>query len=129
MSQIGRPTDYTPDIKRKVEVYIQYHRTEGMTDKVPSIANMAIELGVSRDTLYEWAKKHEEFSDILDEVLTLQEDKLLNYGLNSKWNPTITKLMLSKHGYREGHDVTSDGEKVQNIVYLPAKPDDGVEAE
>lgn len=50
----GRPTDYLPE---HCESVIEY----GKQGK--SVAWMAAELGVHKDTLYQWAKTHPEFSD------------------------------------------------------------------
>ena len=51
--------------------------------------------------LYAWAKDENkrEFSDILDQINTKQECVLLDNGLTGKFNASITKLMLGKHGY------------------------------
>ncbi len=43
----------------------------------------------------------QELSDIVEDILTLQEMRLSFFGLNGKYNPTITKLMLTKHGYKD----------------------------
>ncbi len=116
---MARPTDYTPEMLEKAKQYVSSlfsDHPEYYEAGVPSIARLAVHLEVSRDTLYEWAKTHEEFSYILDDLLAHQEDKLLFMGLNGKWNPTITKLMLSKHGYRESSDVTSGDKPVQQLL-------------
>jgi len=51
---MGRPSEYKPEY---CEAVIEYGRLG------KSVAWMAAEIGVSKDTLYEWAKVHEEFSD------------------------------------------------------------------
>lgn len=51
---MGRPTDYLPEhCERVIEL--------GREGK--SVVQMACELDVHKDTLYEWAKVHPEFSD------------------------------------------------------------------
>jgi len=50
----GRPTEYKEEYCRKLVM----HMRDGM-----SFESFAPEVGVNRDTLYEWANKHEEFSD------------------------------------------------------------------
>lgn len=52
----GRPTKYKPEICEGFENRFE----EGQ-----SILEVAVSLGVSRDTLYQWAKDHKEFSDAL----------------------------------------------------------------
>ena len=54
-----------------------------------------------RDTIYEWAKQDPDFSDIVRRLMQSQADKLLQNGLAGRWNASITKLILSKHGYVE----------------------------
>jgi len=52
----GRPTDYSPD-------YCEMVTEWGKAGK--SMAWMASQLGVHKDTLYEWIKKHPRFSDAI----------------------------------------------------------------
>lgn len=52
----GRPPKYYKKICEDFEA----HFRQGQ-----SVLEVAVELGVSRDTLYEWAKVHPEFSDAL----------------------------------------------------------------
>lgn len=98
----GRPSEYTPELLAKARKYIDGHwEIEG--DAIPSIAGLAVYLKKSRDTLHTWAKEKgkEEFSDMLAEMLAKQENILLSKGLTNEHNPTITKLVLSKHGYSD----------------------------
>lgn len=46
-----------------------------------------------------------------------QEMLLVNGGLSRKYNPNITKLMLSQHGYHNkiATDITTAGEAVTKI--------------
>lgn len=110
----GRPTDYSQEIIDKAQNYIDTWVNSPRADRknLPKVAGLAIELGVHRDTIYEWSKDHEEFSDILDNLLSLQEEELIERGLEGSFNPTITKLMLTKHGYTDKADVTSDGKAI-----------------
>jgi hypothetical protein len=93
--------------------------------KLPKAEGLALYLSVSRDTLYEWAKKHPEFSDILERVNQIQADRVIDEALAGNYNSLIAKLLLGKHGYHEktDTDITSKGESL--IVYLPTK--NGVE--
>ncbi len=98
----GRPSDYTPELLQKAREYID----GGWADAgkaIPSVAGLAVHLGKRRETLHVWAKESgkEQFSNMLEEMLAKQEDILLNAGLLNEHNPTITKLVLSKHGYSD----------------------------
>lgn len=98
---IGRPTDYCPEIVEKAWEYANGGWIAA-GDKVPSVAGLACDLGINRDTCTEWAKDpNKEFSGILKAIAQKQERELLNKGLDGTFNPPITKMMLSKHGYSD----------------------------
>jgi len=100
----GRPTDYSEKILTIAKEYIGGGFKDVMKDEIPTVAGLAIALGVSRETVYDWAKQREktEFSDIVADLQAIQERLLLNNGLRGFYNSTIAKLLLSsKHGYAE----------------------------
>lgn len=111
----GRPTIYSQEIINKT---IEYLSTTGVftdpdTGKIisvnlPSIEGLAYDIKVNKDTIYEWRKIHKEFSDIIDDLRAKQATFLINNGLSGVFNPTITKVILTKHGYREGIDNTTN---------------------
>jgi len=117
---MARPTDYTPELVEKAKAVIEEWE---VTNMLPQIAGLAIRLDVSRDTLYEWAKLYPEFSDILEKVMSYQEWTLIQKGLDGKYNSTITKLMLSKHGYRESSDITTNGKALPTPILGAATKD------
>ena len=107
----GRPSLYTPEI---VQAAWDYANGGWITagDKVPSIAGLACEIGISRETCRDWASiEGNQFSGILMAIAQKQERELLNNGLDGTFNPPITKMMLSKHGYsdRLDQDHTTNG--------------------
>lgn len=132
----GRPTLYGPEILERAEGYLQYAQDEWETFerpqikdgavidsldvrkkvKLPSIEGLAVYLDVTRECLYEWAKVHEEFSYILEKVKALQAETLINKGLSGDYNPTIAKLILTKHGYTDKQDITSDGKALPTPI-------------
>jgi hypothetical protein len=97
----GRPTEYTPKIIKAAWDYAK----DGWIaagDKVPSVAGLACEIGISRETCHAWSREdNNEFSDILKLISRKQERELLNNGLSGDFNYSITKMMLSKHGYSD----------------------------
>ena len=124
----GRPTKLTPKIVEQAMKYLGMIVSDEILeagykqrgDVVPTIEGMAIYLGLSRDTMYAWEKDNKDFSYIMEGLRQLQGNILINGALANKFNPTISKLLLSsKHGYVEKHeaDITSGGEKIEtNIV-------------
>ena len=93
------PTKYTLEILEKAKSYeSDFYKKE---EAIPTIAGLAHFLGIHRDTVYAWAERYNKFSDIVERVMTLQEKKLITGGLINKFNPTMAKLMLTKHGYKD----------------------------
>lgn len=112
----GRPTKYTPELLEKAQEYIDGGWRDVDGSVVPSVVGLALHLGVTRQTLHAWAKEagKEHFSYMLEFLDNMQENVLVNGGLSNELNPTITKLVLFKHGYSDKieQDVTSGGEKI-----------------
>jgi hypothetical protein len=108
----GRPTLYSPKILKKTREYLLNYTS--YDDAIPSIAGLAVVLGISRKTIYEWARQDDkkEFCDILEEILSDQERTLINKGLKGDFNSNIVKLALGKHGYSDKSDVTSGGKPI-----------------
>lgn len=98
----GQPTKYSAAILKKANAYVSDYKTEH-EHAIPSIAGLAVVLGVCRKTIQNWAKnpKNKEFLHTLDKISTNQEFKLLNGGLTGTFNAAITKLVLYNHGYNE----------------------------
>lgn len=113
-----RPSDYTPELVEKAREYVE---KEHESPAFLSVAGLAHYLGVARSTIYDWASQEDkkEFSDILENILTAQELFLTSGGLKGTYNSTITKLMLTKHGYSDKTDVTSDGKQLPTPIYVP----------
>lgn len=111
---MARPTEYSDEVLDKARNYLE--NFEELGDVVPTVAGMACEIGVSRETLYAWSKDESkpEFSDIFMQVSEYQERKLVNGGLAGGFNPAVTKMMLTKHGYsdRQEIDHTTKGEAI-----------------
>lgn len=117
----GRPCEYDKKVQAKAEKYLTDCKDvvldDGKVVKVnfPSVAGLAIYLKVARKTVREWAEKFPEFCTTYEEVLSEQEKRLLENGLNGAYNSTISKLVLANHGYHDkvDSDHTTLGEKIQ----------------
>ena len=130
----GRPTKYSKEILRRARQYIgqckdgwkkvligvnkrthkkiyQYEESVNL----PKAEGLAMYLEVSRDTLYEWAKQHKEFSDILELLNQTQADRVINKALNGEYNSLIAKLLLGKHGYKEESKQTIESEDLREF--------------
>lgn len=122
MARVGRPTEFKDEFIDKALDYIE-HPSE-YQDVVPTVAGLSLILGVTRTTIYEWAKVHPEFANTLEDLKAKQESELVTNGLTSIFNPAITKMMLmANHDYREktDTDVTSKGDRVTIAPILYAQ--------
>jgi len=109
-------TNYNDDTYSEALWYVN-GGYETLNQAVPTGAGLARHLICSRQVLYNWAKVHPEFKEILEIMNTEQEVKLINGGLTNRYNYAITKLMLVRHGYhdRVDSDLTSGGEAITKI--------------
>lgn len=118
---MARPTIYNEEILEKAKEYFLHLPEDEM---LHSLEGLAEYLDVSRSTIYDWISQEEkeEFSYIVDKILNKQGKTLINNGLIGKFNQSITKVMLSKHGYREGiEQMGKDGEKLTlNVIQYDA---------
>ena len=102
---MGRPTLYRPEYCDAVMEYFQRPREarevkvsaenrEGewkqayrtICAELPSIAGFCIELGISRNTLYEWQKAHADFRDSCARAVLLAESLVADRGNNGLYN-------------------------------------------
>lgn len=126
----GRPTGYNKGRVKQVKEYLdscqdievqlikQVNEKKGyqmyenkLKVNLPTIEGLAYTLDVSRSTIYLWKEDHKEFSDILEKLLAKQAFLLINNGISGAYNSTITKLMMTKHDYRDSQEHTGKGGK------------------
>lgn len=135
---MARPLEITEELLVKARKFIEERSNVSVHSLLPTIEGLALELGIHRDTVYAWEEAGEkspeeenysellaEFSDIVKELRSAQAEKLIQNGLQTRYNPMMAKLMLSKHGYVEKseQDITSKGDKIA------APPDPALAAE
>lgn len=102
----GRPTLYTPELLEAAHTYCR--DWESIEKTRPSIVGLALYLGITRKTVHEWVNDPEktEFCDIVENILSKQEQVLFDKGLSGDFNASIVKLGLTKHGYSDKVDST-----------------------
>jgi len=106
-----RPTKFNQSIIEKSEHYLNNYKSEEYNQVIPSIVGLAVAINIRKSTIYKWIKEKgkEQFSDITERILSTQEMLLKNMGLSGKYNPAITKLLLSQHGIVEKNETALTG--------------------
>lgn len=118
-NKVGRPTIYTPKAIDKINEYLQEATPENM--EIPTVEGIALKLGINRDTLYEWAKVHPEFSDTLEKLKMLQKKYLINTGIfgGKEINQTIVALLLKvNHDMIETNRTELTGKDGESLVIV-----------
>lgn len=81
--------------------------------RLPTVEGFADFIKFTKPTLYNWAKKHKEVKQGINEIVNEQLTRLVDCGLEGTYNSTIAKLILSSnHGMREKTDVTTDDQPI-----------------
>lgn len=115
-NKIGRPSLLTEELIQRAIFYLAEDGWMDAGDAVPSAAGLACYLGISRPALYDYKKQSEEFSYILEGVQVAQEKMLINGGLVGTFNSTITKLMMTKHGYSDKQDLNVQTNPLEQLM-------------
>ncbi len=120
---MARPTKYNKTILEKANTYVTDFK-EAHGHIVPSVAGLGKVLGITRETIYQWANDEDkkEFSDTLARIMSDQEFWLQNGGLDGSLNSNITKLMLFNHGHSDKLDQKMSG--AVGLVDLTGKTDE-----
>lgn len=86
-----------------------------------SLTAAAAKIGHHRDTIYEWAKKHPEFSDAIKLARGLRVFKLEADLLSAKDGPNVTSRIFALKNadateWRDKHDVEHSGNMTVQVV-------------
>jgi len=127
---MARPTKYKKEYCEEIieffskppffEREIEYRNKDGDVYKtefkreansLPFISAFARKIGVCRDTINEWTKKHKEFSDSLKKAKELQKEFLITNGLLGLYQPTFA-IFTAKNitDMRDQKQVAIEGE-------------------
>ena len=99
MAYTGRPPKWNRRMLGIVRKYAENSNEFG--DKVPTVAGLAIQLGVSKFTLFHWAEHKTELKQLLERLNTAQENILIQLAGTKQYSDAIAKLLLARHGYVE----------------------------
>ena len=96
---VGRPTKLTDELMDKAKVYVQ--KDYLIDELIPTMQGLSLYLGVSNKVLYNWRNENDEFLHIVEDLMDLQAKNLFRGGLTGDFNASITKLLLTKHGFSD----------------------------
>jgi hypothetical protein len=103
----GRPKELSKATLVKAAEYL--NGGFSVDELVPTIAGLSLYIDCHRSTIYDWSKENQEFSDITIKIMAKQERGLLKGGLAGSYNASISKLMLTKHGYSDKQELSGPG--------------------
>lgn len=118
----GRPSQFNPKFCQAIIKYFSikpYRKvrsgktTREVANDTPTFAGFAASIGVHRDTLHQWCKDHDEFSDAYKRAKELQENFLVVNGNKSLINAAFA-IFTAKNvlGWRE----KQPGEEEKTII-------------
>ena len=87
---------------KEIDEYLNEAIPQNM--KIPTVEGIALKLGISKETMYQWAKEYKEFSDALELVKVKQKEYLTEIGIfgGKEINSNIVALFLkANHGMIE----------------------------
>lgn len=119
---VGRPSKYplhTPEgWKAKIESYIESCQDriepimgkEGVSKyeiwaKIPTVQGLCLYLDLSKQTIHDWAKEHEEFSYALERLNNEQAVRLIEMGAGGHYaTGLVTRMLSANHGMAEKNE-------------------------
>lgn len=105
----GRPTKYIPEIIfPKIEEYLAMTGKENMS--LPSIEGLAAHLGITSETVRDWADKNPEFSLTVKRIAEKQKLQLMEDGMygGKEVNASMAIFLLkANHGMKDGSGQTN----------------------
>lgn len=110
MADVGRPTDFTEEVRNKIEEVAAMDGT---------VEEMAYYAGISKQTLYRWFKEYPEFSDRIEALRERPVLKARTTITNSLGDPNIAMKYLEKKKRKEfGNSLELSGEITSKIIKL-----------
>lgn len=126
--KLGRPTDYKPEYCDEIREFFDreltktlktvitgkndYSREEEkeIANELPTFERFAVNIGVNKDTLYEWEKVHPEFSDSMEECRQIQQDFLVQNGLKGLYQSNFAIFVAKNYtGMRDKTEIEHSG--------------------
>lgn len=118
VDKFGRPSKLTQATLDKAWEYLKDTTSIAVNagGLLPTKERLALTLGVSRQTIDNWAADSEDFLDVYNTLQAMQADMLVQNGLVGRYTPAITAILLSKHDYVKKEQTDNKHEIVQPIM-------------
>ena len=102
-----RPTNYNEEVLQATRDYVDAYANGQGNRSVPTIVELSRLIKRSKSTVYEWIGHSDkaEFADLVSQIEDLQHEVLVDGGLAGGFNPAVTKMMLTKHGYSDKQEI------------------------
>lgn len=121
----GAPTKYKPEYCERVYDVVGEH--------AKTIEHFACEIGVHKDTVYEWAKVHADFSDALrlavQKAQCIWVDRLEDMMIDKGINAPLVKLYFANRFNWHERSARDDTERSEPITINVIRPGDIEQAE
>lgn len=112
---------YNDEMQRKADEYLDaWASGDGwQDDAMPSNTRLSRVLGVTRQTLDNWASEFDDFRYVMDAIKAEQKLVVQNKGLRKEYDSTLSKLVLAtNHGMSDKQSITHGG-TVGHVAYSP----------
>lgn len=119
--------DVEPYEDREIEHYdkdgnVKWTDFKRVANRLPTLRDFAKKIGVHIDSLYEWQKRHKEFSEAVTRAEEIRKWFLIENGLNGCYNPAFG-IFVAKNitDMRDRVEHTGkDGEPIEaNVKHVP----------
>lgn len=110
----GQPTKYDPKYCEMIIDYfdVKHYKKEGRNIQgadLPQFTAFARSIGVTRATLFNWTKEHQEFFDAYSTARQLQEELIVNNSINNRYNSYFAQFMLKNcHNWKDKSEVENN---------------------
>lgn len=140
----GRPSKYKSEYCDKILEFFNINHTkilfktkvlkdgsvlnydEEVAERLPTFERFAVDVGVHIDTLNEWTKNYEEFSEAYKKCKNLQKDMLNDLGMRGFYNAAYTQFVAKN--ITDMKDKTEvDSNSIVKTVYIDSTEKKGYE--
>ncbi len=109
----------TDQLRDRIQYYFNWCIDNGVR---PGVESMALSIGTSRETLWNWQQSGSERGRIISRAKTLLAALLEQWALTGKVNPTTAIFLQKNHfGYRD--EITLEAKRENLLERLPTKED------